>query len=67
LFLQPASVKLFDAVGPGVQYNPAIRPPFGQYIEVRVSQVYNPDNFYVQGMANENTGKRLEELMDLLE
>ena len=63
----PASLELHDAVGPGVQYNTPNRPPLQRYLEVIVSQIYNPSNFYIQVMANENTGKRLEELMDQLE
>lgn len=54
-------------MGPRVPYNPPIRPPLGKYVEVIVSQVYSPSSFFLQVMANDNTGKRLEELMDLLE
>lgn len=56
-----------DAVGPGVCYNPPLSPPMNRYIEVIVSHVNSPDDFYLQIMANDNSGKRLEELMDLLE
>lgn len=57
----------YDAVGPGVAYNPPLRPPLKQYIEAIVSHVYHPSRFYVQVMPDANTGKRFEELMDNLE
>jgi len=59
--------SLYDAVGPGVQYNLPPTPPIHQYIEVILSHINNPSHFYMQVMVTPNTGKALEELMDLLE
>jgi len=58
---------LHDAVGPGVGYNKPAMPPLNKYIEMIVSQVYTPSDFFLQVMGTLNTGKRLEELMDNLE
>ena len=53
-----------DIIGPGVLYRRPAKCPMHQYIEMIVSHIYSPDDFYVQLLTLENTGNALEELND---